>query len=84
MPTSSLLDTSESGSAYLELQASTDPVSGRESVRVIVMGSPKGVAKIIHTLHVRGFAEVTAWSPPIPTNNPGQVMRILILRVLID
>jgi hypothetical protein len=84
MPTGFLTDTSESSSASVEFQASTEPVSGREFVKVIVVGSSKGVVKIIHTLYNRGFAEVTEWSPPVPTANPGEVMSVMRRCVLLD
>jgi hypothetical protein len=84
MPTSTLIDTSESVSASIELKVSIDPVSGREFVKMILIGSPKGVVKIIHSLHVKDFAEVNEWSLPVATGKPGEVMRILMKRVYID
>ncbi|HAA28435.1 MAG TPA: hypothetical protein DCE56_13070 [Cyanobacteria bacterium UBA8553] len=92
MPTSFLTNTNESSSTSVEAStalsfkfyASTDPVSGREFVKVMVVGSPKGVIKIIHTLYNRGFAEVTEWSPPVPTKNPGEVMSVMRRCVLLD
>jgi hypothetical protein len=79
-----LSDTSQSDTASFEVRASTDPVSGREYVKVIVVGSPKGVVKIIHPLYRVGFAKVTEWSQPIPTANPGEVMSVLRRCVLLD
>ncbi len=79
-----LIDTSQSDSASVEVRASTAPDSGREYVKVIVVGSPKGVVKIIHTLYRLGFAEVTEWSPPSPTANPGEVMSVLRRCILLD
>jgi hypothetical protein len=79
-----LTDTSQPDSASVELRASTDPDSGLEFVKVIVVGSAKGVVKIIHTLYRLGFAEVTDWSSPLPTANPGEVMSVMKRRVLLD
>ncbi len=79
-----LTDTSQPDSASVELRASTDPDSGREYVKVIVVGSLKGVIKIIHTLYRLGFAEVTEWSQPSPTANPGEVMSVMRRCVLLD
>jgi len=45
--------------ASIQLQASTHSDSRREFVKVIVVGSAKGVVKIIHTLYRLGFANVT-------------------------
>lgn len=55
--------------------------SSRESVKVLIMGSPKGVNNIIQTLYRLGFAEVTAWSSLQPTANPGEVVSILIRQI---
>lgn len=84
MTTNTLVDTSKSVSASVEMQVCKDPASGREFVRMTLVGSPKGVVKIMHSLHVKRFAEVNEWSPPVPTGNPGEVMRILIKKVFID
>lgn len=84
MVTSFLTDAKQADSASIEVRASTDRKSGREFVKVIVVGSAKGVVKIIHTLYRLGFAEVTEWSPPTPTANPGEVMSVLRRCVLLD
>lgn len=54
-----------------------------ELVKVLIIGSPKGVNNTIRTLYSRGFAEVTAWSPLQPTSNPGEVMSVLSRQILI-
>lgn len=84
MLTSFLTDTNQPDSASVEIRSSLDPNSGREFVKVIVVGSLKGVAKIIHTLYRLGFAEVTEWSPPTPTVNPGEVMSVMRRCVVLD
>ena len=84
MVKSFLTDASQPDSASVELRASTDPDLGREFVKVIVVGSAKGVVKIIHTLYRLGFAEVTEWSQPSPTANPGEVMSVMRRCVLLD
>lgn len=84
MVTSFLTDARQPDSASVEVRASTDRKSGREFVKVIVVGSAKGVVKIIHTLYRLGFAEVTEWSQPTPTANPGEVMSVLRRCVLLD
>jgi hypothetical protein len=50
---------------------------GRELLKHILIGSPKVVRSAIHNLHVRGYAEATAWSPLQPTANPREVISIL-------
>lgn len=79
-----LTDTNQPSSASVSVQASTAPVSEREAVKVIVVGSPKGVVKIIHTPYRLGFAEVTEWSPPTPTTKSGEVMSVMTRIVLLD
>ncbi|MEQ9485970.1 hypothetical protein, partial [Coleofasciculus sp. F4-SAH-05] len=51
-------------SAEVYIQASTDPVSRKEFIKVMVIGSRKGINSIIKTLHRLRFAEVREWSPP--------------------
>jgi hypothetical protein len=79
-----LTDISQPDSVSVSVRASTEPESGREFVKVIVVGSPKGIVKIIHTLYRLGFAEVTEWSPPTPTANSGEVMSVMTRLVLLD
>ncbi len=57
--------------------ASPEPTANREPVKILIIGSPKGVNNIIHTLYRLKFAEVSAWSPLQPTANPDEVMSIL-------
>ncbi|HAX86612.1 MAG TPA: hypothetical protein DCY91_10145 [Cyanobacteria bacterium UBA11370] len=84
MVQSFVTDTSQPKSAPVQIRAFSDRHSGREFVKVIVVGSPKGVVKIIHTLYRLGFANVTEWSPPTPTANPGEVMSVMRRCVLLD
>ena len=79
-----LPDTLECSSTSVQLGAAHDPVSRREFIKVIVVGSPIGVTKITHTLYRLGFAQVSEWSPPVPTANSGEVMRVLRRCVFID
>ncbi len=56
----------------------------RESLRILVIGSRRGVTVTIQTLHRLRFAEVREWSPLMPTPNPGEVMAILTRYILAD
>jgi len=49
----------------------------REPLRILVIGSRDGVIETIHDLHRRSFAEVSLWSPLLPTPNLHEVMSIL-------
>jgi hypothetical protein len=55
----------------------TDGSQGKRSVKILVCGDLKAVNSVIHHLHVLGFAEVIAWTPPIPSPLPGEVIRVL-------
>jgi hypothetical protein len=56
--------------------------SGREPVRLFLIGSRQGVNAVIHTLHHLRFAEVFEWSHELPPPSqglntaPGEVMRV--------
>ncbi|MGB7058861.1 MAG: hypothetical protein WBD58_14235 [Geitlerinemataceae cyanobacterium] len=54
-----------------------DTVPGRESIRLMAIGSREGVLRVIHTLHRLRFAEISEWSPLLPAPTPGEVMSIL-------
>ncbi|MEO0986200.1 MAG: peptide ABC transporter substrate-binding protein [Cyanobacteria bacterium J06639_14] len=56
--------------------------SEKETVRLHIVGSLRGIASITHTLHVLGFAEVNAWSQPQSTGNPGEYVTVLIRQVM--
>ncbi|MBD2459436.1 hypothetical protein H6G89_00120 [Oscillatoria sp. FACHB-1407] len=56
----------------------------RESLRILVIGSRRGVTGTIHTLYRLGFAEVGEWSPLLPAATPGEVMSILTRSLLVD
>ena len=70
-------DAGETNSASVILQPSCDPVSGKEFIKVLIIGSQKGVIRTIHTLHHKNFAAVWEWSPLMPYGNSGEMMSIL-------
>jgi hypothetical protein len=49
----------------------------REPLRIMLIGSRAGVLEQIQTFYVKGIAQVDAWSPLLPTANPGEVMSIV-------
>lgn len=49
----------------------------REPVRVILIGSIRGINLLIGILHTLGFAEPGSWSKPQINPGSGQSMRIL-------
>ncbi|MEG4146095.1 hypothetical protein [Microcoleus sp. Pol12B5] len=54
-----------------------DAPIGKQPIRLLICGIPKGVESIINLLHVLGFAEFGEWSPPLQSPLAGEVMRIL-------
>lgn len=68
-------------SADVSIQDSTAPVSGKEFVKVMVIGSRKGVNMIIKLLHHLRFVEVSEWSPPVPYEDSGEMMSLVRKKV---
>ncbi|HAG80125.1 MAG TPA: hypothetical protein DCL61_02915 [Cyanobacteria bacterium UBA12227] len=75
---------SELPSTEVSIQASTDPVSGKEFIKVMVIGSRKGISSIIKTLHRLRFADVREWSPLIPYGASGEMMSLLRRQIILD
>jgi hypothetical protein len=70
-------DASEMLAVPVTPSPSPESTANREPVKILLIGSPKGVNTVIHTLYRLRFAEVREWSPLQPTANPGEVMSIL-------
>ncbi|WP_152590862.1 hypothetical protein [Nostoc sphaeroides] len=56
----------------------------RERIKHLLIGSPKAVTSTIHYLQVIGYASAGDWSPLQPTDNPDEVMSILIRQILMQ
>jgi hypothetical protein len=63
-------------------QSPEQPLPNRERIKHILIGSPKVVTRTIHQLHTVNYASVGDWSPFLPTDNPDEVMSILIRHIL--
>lgn len=50
---------------------------GKRPVRLLACGVPSDVNSVINQLHVLGFAEVIAWTPPVPSVVSAEVIRVL-------
>jgi hypothetical protein len=61
-----------------------EPPIGRQPIRLLLCGVPQGVERIVHQLHVLGFAEVGEWSPTLPSPVSGEVIRILTRYCMIE
>lgn len=62
--------------AEVPTQPSINPGYGNEYVKVMVIGSRKGIDIIIKRLHSLRFAEVSEWTPPVPYEDSGEMMRL--------
>ena len=83
--TASFTPTPTSSSRTDATTSLTDPLPpNREPLRVLVIGSRRGVTSTIHTLHRLGFAEAGEWSPLMPAPTSGEVMSILTRYLLSD
>ncbi|MEH2180524.1 hypothetical protein [Nostoc sp.] len=55
-----------------------DAPQGKQPVRLIACGATKSVNSIVRQLHVLGFAEVSQWTPLLPSPVSSELIRILI------
>lgn len=62
--------------AEVPTQPSTNSGYGQEFVKVMVVGSRKGIDIIIKRLCCLGFAEMSEWSPPVPYEDSDEMMRL--------
>ena len=49
----------------------------RETVRVMIISSRRGITNIIHTLYAHEFSQIHEWSNPEPEINSGQLMSVM-------
>lgn len=78
----SFLENTNQAAKGTSLSVSTESLPNREKVKLLLIGSPTGVNSIILHLYKLGFATVGEWSSPQPTNNQGEVMRILVKHIV--
>jgi hypothetical protein len=79
-----ITDSSEIPDPETPLPASQPPEPNRHPLKILIISSRTGVNNTIHTFYRLGYAEVSEWSKPQPTKNPGEVMSVLSRRILID
>ncbi|GAX35510.1 hypothetical protein NIES3585_15250 [Nodularia sp. NIES-3585] len=65
-------------------QSAQKPLSVREPIKHLLIGSPQAVTSTIHFLQIIGYANVGDWSQLLPTVNSGEVMSILIRQILVS
>ncbi|MEQ9238872.1 hypothetical protein [Coleofasciculus sp. E2-BRE-01] len=66
------------------LPANPPSEPNRVPLKVLVISTPQGVSNTIHAFYRLGYAQVSEWSKPQPTQNPGEVMSILSRRIQVD
>jgi hypothetical protein len=49
-----------------------------EKIKHILIGSQRAVTVTIQVLDQLGYANITDWSPILPSDNPGEVISVLI------
>ncbi|KAM3115528.1 hypothetical protein [Phormidesmis sp. 146-33] len=49
----------------------------RETVRIIIVGSRRGITNVIHALYAHEFAQIHEWSNPEPEINSGKLMSVM-------
>ncbi|MBD1807160.1 hypothetical protein H6F98_17120 [Microcoleus sp. FACHB-SPT15] len=77
-----LSNDSELPSNDVSFQASSDSVPRKEIVKIMVIGSRKGITSVIKMLHTLMFAEAGEWSPIMPHGESGEMMSVLRKKVL--
>lgn len=60
------------------------PQPETEVVKIHVIGSLRGINRIILSLHRLGFAEANEWCKPQPTDNLGEYVSVLIRHLLFE
>jgi hypothetical protein len=74
----------QTSDAETPIPAASPSEPNRVPLKILVISSPKVVNNTIHTFYRLGYAEVSEWSKPQPTQNPGEVMSVLSRRIRID
>ncbi len=77
-------DSSETSDPETPLPSIPAPDPNRVPLKILIISSPKVVNSTIHTFYRLGYAQVSEWSKPQPTQNPDELISILSRRVLID
>lgn len=63
--------TADEGQTPLSLEEPGKPT------RLMACGTPEDVASLIDLLQIKGLAQVSEWSPPMPAAQKGEIVRVL-------
>ena len=55
----------------------------REQIKHTLIGSQRAVKGTIKVLHQLGYANITDWSPILPSSNPGEVISVLTRTIIV-
>lgn len=55
-----------------------------ENIKHILIGSQRAVTITIQVLDQLGYANITDWSPILPSENPGEVISVLIRSISVQ
>lgn len=65
-------------------QSIISQVSEPEKIKHTLIGSSKAIMRTIQILHKLGYANVSDWSPLLPTSNSEEFMSILIRSITVE
>jgi hypothetical protein len=82
--TQGFLSSDDNPNTPIPNQTSPQASPERQPIRHTLIGSPKAVNSTIRVLHQLKYAEISDWSPLVPTGNIGEVMSILIRSILVQ
>ncbi|WP_346292696.1 hypothetical protein [Sphaerothrix gracilis] len=69
---------SDAAASTVSATPAPQPAPKRKRVRHVLIGDAEAVKLDIHLMHIKGYAEATAWSEPQRTSNPSEVVCVLI------
>ena len=77
-------DSDQTTNSETPFPANTSSEPNRVPLKILVISSPKGVTSTIHNFYRLGYAQISEWSKPQPTQTPGEVMSVLSRRIPIE
>lgn len=75
---------SDSSNSPIQPNSPTNHKRDREPVRLIIVGSRRGITHLIHDLYTKDFAQVHEWSKPAPEPNSGEFISVTTKYIRLD
>ena len=66
------------------IPTSDPPPRRRETVRIMLIGSPDGIEAVMHRLYTVRFAEIYEWSQLQSEPHSGRLMRVMTKSLWLD